>query len=465
MAASALALPTFNDFNGTPPATPYTVYSSGGLYPQIVAPGFMRLVTSGDGNRSNSIAFDRTEIGSGINHITAQFDLSVTSGADGGAIAFLNTANYGTTGTGPTGLGWEEPALTNSFGLGFDNWNNGGADPNDNHISPYWNGTKLADVTPAVAWKDVGFQTVTVDIEFRTKGAVATVRFGSTQVARTFFAGSPYESRVLFGARTGGVTSNFDVDNVNVTYGVGPLVTGAVPSVAFTDFSDVSQFTLTGNAARVGNRIRLTSSVGGQAGGAFLTDPVLLGTAGSFASMFSFAVSNPSGDGADGLAFVLQNDPRGPSALGGNGGGIGLPGISPYVAVVFKDYQQPQLQIRTDTGGTVAAVNIPNFEDGVARYCWVDYQGWSDVLSIYYSNNPSMPLVPTLQYTIDLGAYFADNMPFAGFTAATGGEFATHEILAWELNGLLVPEPGTLSLLGLGLIAMARRRRNRRATR
>ncbi len=470
VAASAFALPTVQDFDN--PGTTYTETPLTG-YPTVMGGGptgnFIRIVASGVGNNSNNIAFDRTEVGAAFNRITATFDLSVTSGADGGCFALLNTANYGTIGAGPTGPitgGWEEPALTNSFGLGFDNYYNGGADPNNNHISPYWKGTKLADITPAVAWQNAGFVPVTVDLEFRAKGGFSTIRFGATQVDRRYIGSlAPYENRALFGARTGGVTSNFDVDNVNVTYTAGPLPP-PVFAAQFNDFSDVSQFQLRGNAAQVGNRIRLTSSVGGQAGSAFLTDPVLLWPDFTFKAMFSFAVSNPSGDGADGLAFLLQNDSRGAAALGGAGGAIGLTGISPFVAVVFKDYQQPQLQLRTNTGGETAitAVNIANFEDGVARYCWVDYQGWSDILSVYYSNNPTMPLTPTLQYTIDLGAYFGtDTMPFAGFTAATGGEYATHEILAFQFQGM--PEPGTLSLLGVGLLALARRRRNRGATR
>lgn len=44
-------------------------------------------------------------------------------------------------------------------------------------------------------------------------------------------------------------------------------------------------------------------------------------------------------DGADGITFILQNDPNGSSAIGSNGEGLGAKGITNAVAIEFDTYQ------------------------------------------------------------------------------------------------------------------------------
>jgi hypothetical protein len=52
----------------------------------------------------------------------------------------------------------------------------------------------------------------------------------------------------------------------------------------------------------------------------------------------SFTYQDVGGDGADGVAFVIQNDPRGTTALGLAGGGLAYAGITNSVALLLNIY-------------------------------------------------------------------------------------------------------------------------------
>ena len=133
---------------------------------------------------------------------------------------------------------------------------------------------------------------------------------------------------------------------------------GVSPCGAYTfnyaDFSDTSQLTINAVATTVtdssGARVlRLTESVDpgiGRAGTAFTTDPVALGSLGSFSTAFSFRISNPAGlddtdgQGADGIVFVLQT--LSPEFRGAPGGYLGYAGTDPIlsssVAIEFDTF-------------------------------------------------------------------------------------------------------------------------------
>ncbi len=97
------------------------------------------------------------------------------------------------------------------------------------------------------------------------------------------------------------------------------------------------------------NVLTLTDNNLGEARSAFYNTPV---SAGPFTASFIYQAGGAMQ--ADGVAFVLQNDSRGLSALGGGGQGLGYSGITPSAAIQFNiqgAYGRGQLSIRTAPPG------------------------------------------------------------------------------------------------------------------
>src|SRR5262245_35946355 len=140
---------TSQDFEGG--GTPFTLTQHAGSFTPVVLPGgpsgsFLRLTAIGVGGTINTIACRRTLVG-GFVSVTADWDFRIspgldTLGADGFSFVLLSSADFGTTGAAPSFF--EEPDLTNSFGAGFDTFDNGGNDVSDNHVDLHFNGSFVA---------------------------------------------------------------------------------------------------------------------------------------------------------------------------------------------------------------------------------------------------------------------------------------------------------------------------------
>ena len=61
-----------------------------------------------------------------------------------------------------------------------------------------------------------------------------------------------------------------------------------------------------------------------------------------FQASFDVYLGN-NAKGADGLAFVLQNDPRGANAIGGGGGNYGAVGIKNGLGIAFDTWQNANI--------------------------------------------------------------------------------------------------------------------------
>lgn len=254
--------------------------------------------------------------------------------------------------------------------------------------------------------------------------------------------------------------------------------------ISYSDFSDVSGLQINGDAAQVGDVLRLTSALGGQAGSAFATNAIALSADVSFSAFFSFNIfgsggfGDSDGLGADGLVFTMQTVSN---SAGTGGGGIGFDGLGESLGVEFDTWDNGT---PTDPNGnhvgvnlngnmeSVATVNEPTrFNNGSDWFAWIDYDGTIDKLSVRYSQTAVKPTLEALTYYVDLTTIFDSTDVFVGFTSGTGSAYNNHDITSFAFssdfdenfasNGTLaVSAPGSFLLLmlsTLGLIAYRRK--------
>ena len=105
------------------------------------------------------------------------------------------------------------------------------------------------------------------------------------------------------------------------------------------DVTSINQhLTLNGSASSQNTHqtLTLTPDAQNQAGSAIFNDKIDL----THDFNIAFSVYFGPGQPADGLAFVLHNDPNGADALGNGGGGLGAMGLQNGLAIEFDTYQQ-----------------------------------------------------------------------------------------------------------------------------
>lgn len=274
----------------------------------------------------------------------------------------------------------------------------------------------------------------------------------------------------------------------------GPLALRA-DTVYYPNFTSTANLTLVGNTTTAttgdGTVLRVVPAMDGQAGAAYSTTPVTLGSGNSFSTQFQFRFTNPGGiDPADGITFVLS---AGSSGLGGAGGGIGYGGVGNSVAVEFDTYDNGSgagdpndNHVGIDTDGNLYSVTTAtpygqgscDTRGGYIADCMSNGDIWTALIT-YDGTNLTLALTDgngvtqnLLNYSIDVGSYLGTDTAYVGFTGATGSGFENEDILNWEFSNTSTlppppsstPEPGSLVLLGSGLsgVAALMRRRKRR---
>ena len=244
-------------------------------------------------------------------------------------------------------------------------------------------------------------------------------------------------------------------------------------SISFSNFSDVSAWTLNGNASQQGSLIRVTPNAGSQAGSAWHTNTVSFASDYTFAAHYAFDMpatggsSDVDGQGADGMTFTLHTDDNGASMLGAPGGAFGLANGNnngAYVAVAMDTWSSGAFdpggnadgnhyEIDSNLQGTSHYMSGPHVNnatpDNPARFqgagtidVWIDYHGPRNAMSIYESRTGGpKPTTPIIREMIDLNGVFSSTDLYVGFTGGTGGATAQQNALALQLNSSVGAAP------------------------
>jgi MYXO-CTERM domain-containing protein len=246
------------------------------------------------------------------------------------------------------------------------------------------------------------------------------------------------------------------------------LILGIVVSIAFSarqaragtstylDFSTTTGLTLRGNAAAVttvdGHVMRLTAALPSQDGSVFASVTV---DPSAFSTAFAFKLSNPggvtdpaSGQGGDGFVFVVESPS---SSLGAQGGGLGIEGVMPSVAVEFDTWKNPApgfpdindpssnhigVDVNGDVTSVITAEVSPKMNDGNVWYVWIDYD--SGRLEVRLNETNVRPDAANLSYPIDIPAVLGVAQAFVGLTAATASAWQNQDILRWTYDDSFV---------------------------
>ncbi|HVU64671.1 MAG TPA: L-type lectin-domain containing protein, partial [Phycisphaerales bacterium] len=238
----------------------------------------------------------------------------------------------------------------------------------------------------------------------------------------------------------------------------------AAPAMAdfnYPNFASTAGLTLVGNATQTSNSILVTPSLGSQAGAVWVNQKQMVSS--GFDASMTIHIDDKQGQGADGIALVIQNSSG--EALGGRGGGVGygdnptfgFSGIPNSVAIVFDmwnnnvNWPEPgDNHVSIQSNGTGANSPLlqyslgnaatPDLSDGQQHVLRVNYT--AGIMSVYIDGN----LSPVLQRALDLSSLISLDQggnAWVGVTAATGGtaDREAHVLDSFALTSCNIPTP------------------------
>ncbi len=180
-----------------------------------------------------------------------------------------------------------------------------------------------------------------------------------------------------------------------------------------------------------------------------------------FVATFSYRILNAGGACDLGAAFVIQNSPIGPAALGGDNGGFGYSGITNSAAVTLQPYGN---RSGVFTGGVIGGgssfVNPVNLLSGH----WIDVTLAYDGTFISRHLRDTVTLDESFTPNILLGnlaAITGSPTAYVGFTASSGNCSSSDQYFS-GFQFTTTPEPGTLTLITTAAVVLLRRFRQSR---
>jgi len=213
--------------------------------------------------------------------------------------------------------------------------------------------------------------------------------------------------------------------------------------------------TINGGPSLVNNLLTLTDGSAGENRSAWFRYPLYVG-----GFQASFTYQDVSTGGADGTAFVIQNDARGTTALGGGGGGLAYLDILDSVALMLDIYSGAP-------GGPSGVLVATNGMGDGAGYSSSIYQSTAPVnldggnpIAInlrYTGNHLQISMTDTMtsasfktNVSINIPAFVGTNTAWVGLTGSEGGVLSHQTVSNFSyvpLPTLTVAPAATGSLL------------------
>jgi len=197
--------------------------------------------------------------------------------------------------------------------------------------------------------------------------------------------------------------------------------------------------------------LELTVGTGDEARASFFSNQVYVG---AFQASWTYQDVNGPG-GADGYCFVVQNDPRGPAALGADGGSLAYAGtglITPSVSLQFNIYQGNAaggVGIGFATNGNLAQVAPPSpvhIDSGNPINAVVTYQ--NGVANVFLQDTVAGGTFSG-SAVINIPSTVGGSSAYVGFTGADGGTASVQTITNFQFISYL---PLTAQVSGTNLV-------------
>jgi hypothetical protein len=276
-------------------------------------------------------------------------------------------------------------------------------------------------------------------------------RYGTNLTDGVGVSGSQTNTLTLNIATTNdsGATYQVFVTNATGTAASTLATLTALPQLQFNGFG--TEWKVNGAPAAVPqyiapNVLRLTDGNGSEACSSFFGYPVYIGS--GFLATYTY--QDVGGAGADGMAFVVQNNPNGAAALGGAGGGFGYNGMTNSAAVEFNIFANNGVgfAMRTNgvTGTPYSSASPVNLASGDPI----------NVTLLYANGVLSMTLTDvvaaagfTFSTNLNIVSAVGTNVAYVGFTGGAGSVTSMQTISNFNFISLVSP---SLQLVGSNVV-------------
>jgi autotransporter-associated beta strand protein len=205
-----------------------------------------------------------------------------------------------------------------------------------------------------------------------------------------------------------------------------------------------------GTVSAAANVLSIASNAGNQAGSAFfLTQQSVTN---GFTASFTYTAAGART--ADGATFVVQNSTNGAAAIGstngsnvstgaGLGGALGYGGMLNSAAIELNIFPNNTIGTRFGsngaTGGPYLNSDPVNLASGDAIKVTVEYSGGTTLAETMLDTVTGQSYFTSYALATPLSTILNGNNAFIGFTGATGGSTATHQIGSFVFSNALTP--------------------------